>query len=148
VLDNQDAPQSASKGPLAVPLGPKGQVIAWLLDGRRDEDILADLTIYFPDVRAKAVLAEVVEHFEAIATGDKTVLVGWAIEALRDLYRRMIEAGEFEGALRAVKELAALVGKHKSARSGEAKAGSSAAETSTPRSGRPGVGRRKPSASG
>ncbi len=106
-------------GELITPNSPKAQVIAWLLDGHRDEDIRESLFCKFPGVNSDDVLAEVCKYFEDAATCDKTLLIGWAIEAYRDLYRRMVAIGDFANALRAVKELAALAGKNKGVRSRE-----------------------------
>lgn len=39
-------------------------------------------------------------------TIDADTVSGWCFEATRDMYRRMVEIGDFAGALRAVKQLA------------------------------------------
>ena len=44
---------------------------------------------------------------------DRKVLIGWAFEAYREIYRQLLLAGNLEGAMKAVKELTALEAKHR-----------------------------------
>ena len=131
-------------GQLTTPSSPKSQVIAWLLDGHRDEDIREALAFRWPEINRDAVLAEVIQYFEEAATCDKTVLVGWALEAYRDLYRRMVAIGDFANALRAVKELAALAGKTKGVRTRPTETEASSACETAGRAKRRRVGRNQP----
>lgn len=131
-------------GQLARLPDPKAHVIAWLLDGHRDEDIKEALATKFPEVNAVAVLAEVVQHFQEAATCDKTVLLGWALEAYRDLYRRMIAIGDFAGAMKAVKELAGLAGRTRGVRSDPKSADPAATRTPRPERRRRRVDRKQP----
>lgn len=52
--------------------------------------------------------AAVMERLKDAADIEAEVLFGWCLESCRDLYRRMVEIGDFAGALRAVKQLAEL----------------------------------------
>lgn len=40
-----------------------------------------------------------------MAQADRTVIRGWCLEALREMYRRMVDIGDYAGALKAIKEL-------------------------------------------
>ena len=54
------------------------------------------------------LLAAVMGDLEKSAACSPEILIGWCFEATRELYRRMIEIGDFSGALRAVKQIAEL----------------------------------------
>lgn len=62
----------------------------------------------FPDADAQALLAAVERELIEGADADPHVVKGWCVHAARDLYRRMVEIGDFAGALRAVKLLSDL----------------------------------------
>lgn len=89
-------------------MSPKSQVIGWLLDGMRGDEVAAAIAEQFPWLRRDDVLDEVVAHFVTIAEADKLPYLGWALESFRDIYRRALAAGELDIALRATKELATL----------------------------------------
>ena len=93
-------------------LSPRDQVIGWLLDGHRDGDIRDAILAKWPGEDPEKLCLLAVDHFAASASCDLAVVVGWALEAYRDLYRRMIAIGDFAGAMKAVKELTALAVTH------------------------------------
>ena len=63
------------------------------------------ITEKFPDSDAHAILSAASDHFESIAYSDDRVIVGWALESCRELYRRMIDCGDYAGALKAISEM-------------------------------------------
>ena len=40
-----------------------------------------------------------------VADADPDVLRGWCFEAYRELYRKMVDVGDYKGAIAAIKEL-------------------------------------------
>ena len=84
------------------------QTIKWLLSGATHFDILEAIHSSYPDDDpAKLILAAML-HFETAGKFDPTVVVGWCFAATQDLYRRMVDIGDYPGALRAVKQMLEL----------------------------------------
>jgi hypothetical protein len=87
---------------------PVDEVIAWLIEGHRDADIREAIRQKWPDQEPGALQLAAIEHFERAAGCDVAVVHGWALEAYRDLYRRMVKIGDFANAMKAIKELVRL----------------------------------------
>lgn len=104
-----DAPSGTGIAPTKHP---RDEVIAWFLAGHRDGDIREAIAQRWPDEDAAELAAQAAEHFADAAACDLSILVGWGLEAYRDLYRRMLAIGDFSNAMKAVKELIALSEKH------------------------------------
>lgn len=84
-------------------------VLAWLVDGQRENDIREALAVEHPSANPENVLNAAAEHFlQAGQQCNRAVLVGWALEAYRDLYRQAKAQGDFAVAMRAIRELLAL----------------------------------------
>jgi hypothetical protein len=97
---------------VSVPATPRDQIIVWLLEGQRDSDIKEAIASRWPGMAANALLTSAVDHFATAASCDRRIVIGWALEAYRDIYRRMIDIGDFANAIKAVKELVALATTH------------------------------------
>ncbi len=54
---------------------------------------------------ATALIQEAISNLEAMADEPADAVTGFAMCATRELYRRMLETGDYTGALRAVKQL-------------------------------------------
>jgi hypothetical protein len=80
-------------------------MIVWLLEGQRSEDIQRSWAEHFPAEDFHKTLDAAWDHFERIAAAAPDVLRGWCLEAYRELHRRMVDVGDYTGALRAIKEL-------------------------------------------
>jgi len=80
-------------------------VLLWLIEGQRTEDIRHAATERFPRHNAEKLLAEATDHLATVANADTTVIKGWCFEAYRELYRRMVDVGDYKGAIAAIKEL-------------------------------------------
>jgi len=76
-----------------------------MLQGASGAQILEAITEKFPSLDAATLLIGAGNHFEQIANADTNLIRGWCFEATRDLYRRMVEIGDYANALRAVKQL-------------------------------------------
>lgn len=81
------------------------QVVDWMLQGASGAQIIEAISEKFPDTKPGDLLRVAGEHFEKIANADTRLIRGWCYEATRDLYRRMLEVGDYANALRAVKQL-------------------------------------------
>jgi len=78
------------------------------LDGHAPADIRETLAKEFPAANAERIFNHIQRAFERAADRGLKAVHGWCIESSRDLYRKMTEVGDYEGALRAVKQVAAL----------------------------------------
>lgn len=82
------------------------QVKKWILQGNSEHDIAEAIREKWPDVKTRPVIVAVMTEVAKSAAADPRAVAGWCIEATRHLYQRMVEVGDFPGALRAVKQLA------------------------------------------
>ncbi len=80
-------------------------VKVWILEGRDDYTIRQAIEASFPDTDPDKLIQTVLDAFAAFADADENVIRGWALEALRHLYEKMVEIGDYAGALKAIKEL-------------------------------------------
>ena len=85
------------------------QVFKWILTGATEHDIAEAIATSWPKAEAQPLIVAAVEKLRAAGQVDQQCVLGWCFEATRDLYRRMVEIGDFPGALRAVKQLSELV---------------------------------------
>jgi len=99
--DTEPDPQTT----IAIQTEPLEQTILWLLEGVRLADIKTALAKAYPSTDADTLIQAVAGEFEKSADADGLVLLGWCLEAYRELYRRSVEIGDFPAAMRAVKEL-------------------------------------------
>jgi hypothetical protein len=80
-------------------------VVDWMLQGASGAQIVEAIAEKYPDADVKVLLQKAGDHFESISRADTSLIRGWCLEATRDLYRRMIEVGDYPNALRAVKQM-------------------------------------------
>lgn len=79
-----------------------------MLTGATLHDISDAIRTTWPDTDADELLERVQQQLGEGAEIDADLLRGWCYHATRELYRRMVEIGDFAGALRAVKLLSEL----------------------------------------
>lgn len=77
-----------------------------IVAGHSEFELVERFRAEFGDIDTATVLPMVMDRFKESADFDSEVLVGWCLESARNLYRQMVEAGDFQGALRAVKLVA------------------------------------------
>lgn len=87
-------------------------VLRWMIAGNRDADILTSIVEAWPDQAIAPLITAAVDQLEKSADFDSRVMIGWAFEATKEIYRRMVETGDLVGALRAVRQLTDLAEKH------------------------------------
>jgi len=88
----------------AIPPAPVA-VLNWLVSGASEHDILDALRAKYPDADARKTLAAVRNHLAAEGQPQPDALRGWVLVSLRELYRRMLEVGDFDGARKVLKNI-------------------------------------------
>jgi hypothetical protein len=86
------------------------QVVKWILAGQMTFDIVGACKQHFPGADPGKLILGAMMYFDRQADYDSRLVNGWCFEASRELYRRMIEAGDYTGALRAVKQIQGMTG--------------------------------------
>lgn len=84
------------------------QVFLWIISGATEHQIHEAIALEWPAADARPLSVAAMARITEAADFDAKTIRGWCFEAYRDLYRRMIETGDFAGALRAVKEIQTL----------------------------------------
>jgi hypothetical protein len=80
-------------------------VVQWLVSGASETDVLEALRVKYPGGDARETMAAVRAHFAAEGNPDSDALRGWVLIAYRELYRRMLEVGDFDGARKVLKNI-------------------------------------------
>ena len=81
------------------------QVFRWILSGASEHDIVEAIAAAWPDSDARPLIVAAVAKIAESASLDGNIVLGFCVESTRDLYRRMVEIGDFPGALRAIRQL-------------------------------------------
>lgn len=80
-------------------------VLQWLISGASEQDVLEALRTKYPKADAKATLAKVRDHLADEGRPSTDALRGWVLVSYRELYRRMLEVGDFDGARKVLKNI-------------------------------------------
>ncbi len=80
----------------------------WIINGHTEHDIIAAIRHHWPRRDARKLIGDAMVKITQAGQVAPETLRGWVFEAYRDLYRRMLEIGDYAGALAAVKEIARL----------------------------------------
>ena len=73
------------------------QVIAWLVSGASEGEIIQALEARYPGTDPAATLATVQAHLRAAGNPDADCLRGWMLLSYRRLYAEMLRVGDFSG---------------------------------------------------
>ena len=84
------------------------QVVKWVLTGATEHDVVDAIKQAWPEDDAVPLITAAIDRLRAAGDFDHQIVLGWCFEATRDMYRRMVDIGDFPGALRAIKQLAEL----------------------------------------
>ena len=91
------------------PMDPVQGVFDFLIAGHGNANILEYLeTREVTPAQAKDILEEALTKFLKSAALPKSLRRGWCLEAYRELYRKLVETGDYSGALKAINEIAKL----------------------------------------
>ncbi len=85
-----------------------GDVLEWMSAGHDAKHIQDAIEATHAGVDGGRVLTLAVDALRADASVDRAVMTGWGIRCYRDIYRRQMEIGDFDGARKSLKELLAL----------------------------------------
>ena len=85
------------------------QVFHWILEGATDYDITEAMRQAWPEADHATILLAAIDKIKESARINPQTVAGFCVEATRDLYRRMVEIGDFPGALRAIRQLKDLL---------------------------------------
>jgi hypothetical protein len=88
------------------------QVYNWILGGASDFDVIEAMHAAWPGESIKPLLKAAVRKMQEAASIDAATVVGFCFAATHDLYRRMVEIGDFTGALKALKQLETIATKY------------------------------------
>jgi hypothetical protein len=80
-------------------------VVQWLITGASEHDVLEALKAKYPTANARNTMIAVRDHFAAEGQPDTDALRGWVLVSYRELYRRMLEVGDFDGARKVLKNI-------------------------------------------
>lgn len=83
------------------------QVVQLMIGGQSEAGIRAVLASAFPQINPQDLLVAATDHFDKASRCDRSVVIGWALEAYRELYRLQLNDGDFDGARKSLKELVA-----------------------------------------
>jgi hypothetical protein len=81
------------------------QIIRWVVSGASEYEICDAIAKEFPGVDQGEMLHAAMRRVAENADVHPTTVAAWTFEAGRELYRRMVEANDFSGALKALKFL-------------------------------------------
>lgn len=99
-------PTDLTTSPTPTPAPPPAvAVVQWLITGASEADVLDALRAKYPNADARKTMAAVRAHFAAEGQPDTDALRGWVLASYRELYRRMLEVGDFDGARKTLKNI-------------------------------------------
>lgn len=86
-------------------------VLKFMIEGQAYSDIVAFLVSEgdSPKAAAKSI-QKALDKLDSVNETSAEVRRGWCIEAMREVYRRLLASGDYNGAIKAVKEIGLLSG--------------------------------------
>jgi hypothetical protein len=87
------------------------QVLQWIIQGENDANVLEAIKEFFPDQDPTALYEAAVDKVADASQVETSVIFGWLLLSRRELYRKMVEIGDFAGALRATEQIEKIAGK-------------------------------------
>ncbi len=84
------------------------QVFEWILEGKAEHVIRAEIAAHWPDEDAKPLLLAAVMALHQRAAFDPLTVIGLVFEMYRHVYKLALDTGDLATALRAAKQMADL----------------------------------------
>ena len=81
------------------------QVLTWILEGNAEQLIRESIQETWPSESVPSLLLEACDSVATSAANSRSFVEDFAIEAMRFLYQKQVEIGEYAGAMRAVESL-------------------------------------------
>src|SRR4051812_38016457 len=101
-----DEPAEIIKGQTAPP--PLPPVVSWIIAGHSEPDIVDAIKKTWPKTKARPLILEAVRQIAKAGAPDGELVRGFALEGTREIYRKALEVGDHQTALRALKQLVEL----------------------------------------
>ena len=99
------SPRKKSKPPTKIDPACVHQVKKWILEGHAEHDIAEAGGAAWPKQKIEPLIVAAIEQIRVAGNFDPSLVRGWCFEAYRDLYRRLLEIGDYVGALRALNQI-------------------------------------------
>ncbi len=80
-------------------------VVQWLVTGASENDVLEALRVKYPHADPAATMKTVHDILAGEGRPSTDALRGWVLVSYRELYRRMLEVGDFDGARKVLKNI-------------------------------------------
>lgn len=87
---------------------PVNQIVKWILEGNSEQAIREGIRDTWPTASEQPLIAAAIESIIRAGEATRSTIDAWAIEAVKFLYAKQVEIGEYAGAMRAVKMLVDL----------------------------------------
>jgi hypothetical protein len=87
---------------------PLRQVVGWIIAGHTEPDIRDAIAQNWPKEKARPLIIQAIRQIEEAGEPDPRLIKGFAIEATREVYRKCMEVGDHQTALRALRQLVEL----------------------------------------
>lgn len=81
------------------------QVVKWIVQGASEHDIAEAAKNHWPEQDSRPLIVEAMKELVRSAEPSADLVQAWCFEAMREIYRQAMTAGELGVALRAVREL-------------------------------------------
>lgn len=83
-------------------------VVKWICSGHSLTDIEEAISAKLPGNKPDDLIKKAIEHIAESGKIEDAVIKGYAFESFKMLQSKMMEIGDFQGAMKAVKEIVAL----------------------------------------
>jgi hypothetical protein len=97
---------------IAKAADPLREAVKWIVAGNSEPDVLDAIAATFPDAKARPLIVRAIEYIAKQGKPDVQLVRGFAIEGTREIYRKCLEVGDHQTALRALKQLMELAEKN------------------------------------
>jgi hypothetical protein len=84
------------------------QVVRWIAGGASESEIVEAIRHNWPEAEQRPLIIAALTQIAEQSQAQPDLVLGWCLQSTRELHRRMVEVGDFTGALRAIKLLAEL----------------------------------------
>ena len=80
----------------------------WLLEGNDEQQIGDAIENLYPGQSPSKILAGVMDKLQMQGQADPDVVRGWAIEATRLIYQKLVSIGDYANAMKAIAQIMKL----------------------------------------
>ena len=87
------------------------QVLQWCISGHSAHDIIDAAQKQWPGTQSQPLIIAAMKQLANAGQADESIIRGWAVESTREIYRRAMDVGDLQTALRAAKQMHDLVKK-------------------------------------